>query len=101
MADVIQFGEIHTGRGNTGVNYEMGGAILCKTVKEKDLLVTIGLNASIKVSEQCRIAASHGTGNQIIGMIRRNITYKEKVLIVPLYNAIVRPHSAYCRPYKL
>ena len=56
---------------------------------------------NMKVSEQCRIAASKG--NQILGMIRRNITYKEKGLIVPLYKAIVRPHLEYCiqawRPY--
>ena len=29
-------------------------------------------------------------------MIRRNITYKEESLIVPLYKAIVRPHLEYC-----
>ena len=29
-------------------------------------------------------------------MIRINITYKEKNLIVPLYKAIVRPHLEYC-----
>ena len=29
-------------------------------------------------------------------MIRRNITYKEKGLIVPLYKAIARPHLEYC-----
>ena len=27
---------LHTGPGNTGMNYEMGGTILSKTVKEKD-----------------------------------------------------------------
>ena len=43
------------------------------------------MNANMKVSEQCRIAASKG--NQVLGMIRRNITYKEKSLIVPLYKA--------------
>ena len=41
-----------------------------------------------------RIAASKG--NQVLGMIRTNITYKEKSLIVPLYKAIVRPHLEYC-----
>ena len=82
---------IHTGSRNTGMNYEMGGTILSKTVKEKDLGVT--MNANMKVSEQCRIAASKG--NQVLGMIRRNITYKEKSLI-PLYEAIVRPHLEYC-----
>ena len=74
----LNFGKckcLHTGSGNTGMNYEMGGTILSKTVKEKDLGVT--MNANMKVSEQCRIAASKG--NQILGMIRRNKTYKEKV----------------------
>ena len=33
-------------------------------------------NANMKVSEQCRIAASEG--NQILGLIRRKITYEEK-----------------------
>ena len=83
---------LHTGPGNTGMNYEMGGSILSKTVTEKDLGVS--MNANMKVLEQCRIAASKG--NQILGMIRRNIIYKEKSLIVPLYKAIVRPHLEYC-----
>ena len=42
--------------------------------KEKDLGVTI--NAYMKGSEQCGIAASKS--NNILGLIRRNITYKEK-----------------------
>ena len=84
---------LHTGPGNTGMNYEMGGTILIiKTVTEKYLGVT--MNANMKVSEQCRIAASKG--NQVLGMIRRNITYKEKSLIIPLYKAIVRPLLEYC-----
>ena len=68
------------------MKYEMGGTILSKTMKEKYLGVT--MNANMKVSEQCRIAASKG--NQVRGMIRRNITHKEKSLIVHLYKAIVR-----------
>ena len=55
----------------------------------------------MKVSEQCGIAASKG--NAILVLIRRNITYKGKKLIIPLYKAIVRPHLEYCiqawRPY--
>ena len=83
---------LHTGSRNTGMNYEMGGTILSKTVKEKDLGVT--MNANMKVSEQCRIAASKG--NQVLGMIQRNITYKEKSLIIPLYLKQVRPNLEYC-----
>ena len=52
---------LHTWPGNTGMNYEMGGTILSKTGKEKDLGVT--MNANMKVSEQCRIAASKGNQN--------------------------------------
>ena len=54
---------LNTGLGITGLNYDMGGTVLCKIVKEKDSGVAI--NANIRVSEQCRIAASEG--NQIIG----------------------------------
>ena len=49
---------LHIGPGNTGMNYEMGGTILSKTVKEKDLGVT--MNANLNVSVQCRISASMG-----------------------------------------
>ena len=70
----------------------MGDTVLNTTIKEKDL----------KVSEQCAIAAAKG--NQILGLIRRNIVYKEKELIIPLYKTIVRPHLEYCiqawRPYR-
>ena len=83
---------LHTGHGNMDVNNKMGDTVLGTTVKEKDLGVTI--SANMKVSEQCGIAASKG--NQILGLIRRNITYKDKKLIIPLYKAIVRPHLEYC-----
>ena len=70
----------YTGHGNTIMNYEMGGTILRKTVPDKDLGVT--MNANMKVSELCIIAASKG--NQVRGMISRNITYnKEKGFSVP------------------
>ena len=56
---LFNFGKcLHTGSGNTGVNYEMGGTILSKTVMEKYLGVT--MNANMKIPEQCRIAASKG-----------------------------------------
>ena len=56
----------------------------------------------MKVSDQCWIAASKG--NQVLGLIRITITYKEKQLIVPQYKAIIRQHLEYCiqawRPYR-
>ena len=48
---LLNFGKckcLQTGPGNTGMNYEMRGTILSKTLKEKDLGVT--MNANMKVS---------------------------------------------------
>ena len=70
---------MHTGHGNMDEEYKMGGAVLGRTTQEKDLGVTF--RADMKVSEQCRIATLKG--NQILGLIRRTIMYKEKQLIVP------------------
>ena len=91
---------LHTGHWNEDAQYTMRGTVLNTTVKEKDLGLTI--SADMKVSEQCGIAAVKG--NQILGLIRRNIVYTEKELIIPLYKTIVRPRLEYCiqewRPYR-
>ena len=56
----------------------------------------------MKVSEQRGIAASKES--QIDGLIRPDIVYKEKDLIIQLYKLIVMPHLEYCiqawRPYR-
>ena len=44
---------LHTGPGNTGMNYEMGGTIVSKTVKEKDLGVS--MNANMKVQSNAEL----------------------------------------------
>ena len=91
---------IHIGHGNVDEEYKMGDAVLGRTTQEKDLRITF--SADMKVSERCGIAASNG--NQILGLIRRTIMYKEKQLIVPLYKAIIRTHLEYFiqawRPYR-
>ena len=70
----------------------MGGSVLNTTLNENDTGLTI--SADMKESEQCRIAAAKG--NQILGLIRRNIVYKDKELIIPLYKTIVRLRLEYC-----
>ena len=72
------------GHWNEDAQYTMGDTVLNTTVKEKDLGLTI--SADMKVSEQCGIAAAKG--NQILGLIRRYIVYKEKELIILLYKII-------------
>ena len=100
---ILNFGKckcLHTGHGNLDINNNIGYTVLCTTVKEKDLGITI--SADMKVSEHCGTSASKG--NQILGLIRRNITYKGKKRIMPLYKAIVRPHLECCiqawRPHR-
>ena len=60
--------------------------------KEKDIGVPI-IQADLKVSEQWHCSEK---GNQLLGMIRRNIAYREKKLIVQLFKAIVRPRLECC-----
>ena len=48
--------------------------------RRQRVMVDGKVSADIKVSEQCGIAAAKG--NQIFGLIRRNIVYKEKQLII-------------------
>ena len=99
---LLNFGKckcIHIGHGNIDEEYKMGGAVLGRVTQEKDLCVTF--SADMKVSEQYGIADSKV--NQILRLIRRNVTYKEKHIIVPLYKTVI-PHLEYCiqawRPYR-
>ena len=81
---LLKFGKCNclpVGNGNVDEEYKMGDAVLGRITTEKDYGFIF--SAYIKVSDQCGIAASKG--NQMIGLIRRTITYKEKQLIVPLY----------------
>ena len=58
---LIDFGKckcLYTGHGNEDAQYIMGGIVLNTTVKENDLGLTI--NADMKISEQCGIAAAKG-----------------------------------------
>ena len=73
---------------NEDAQYTIGGTILHTAGNEEDLRVSIC--ADMKVSALCGIAAV--IGNQMLGLISRNVEYKEKVLIILLYKTIIRPH---------
>jgi ribonucleases P/MRP protein subunit RPP40 len=83
---------IHMGRNNKEVVYKMGSHEIGKSVQEKDLGIII--DKSGKSSEQCIMAAKKA--NSILGMIKRNIKFKSKQVIVKLYKALVRPRLEYC-----
>ena len=83
---------LYIGHANAKTNYLMNNTMLLSTEREKDVGVIV--SSDMEVSEQCGIAARKG--NQILGLIRRNIAYRDKRLIIPLYISLVRPHLEYC-----
>lgn len=83
---------MHIGKKNVQNEYEMNGVKLKETENERDLGVIISKNG--KTSEQCLAAAKKG--NSVLGMIKRNIKWKDKDTIIRLYKALVRPKLEYC-----
>jgi len=83
---------MHIGVNNKEADYEIAGHKLDKVSEERVLGVIISNN--FKVSGQCVKAASKG--NQILGLINRTITCKNKRVILSLYKSLVRPHVEYC-----
>lgn len=83
---------IHLGSKNPQREYKMGNNILKKSKQERDLGVII--DSSGKSTEQCIMAVKKA--NTVLGMIKRNIVYKSKDVIVRLYKALVRPKLEYC-----
>ncbi len=57
----------------------------------KDFGVSVA--SSFKFSQQCKDAA--GKANRMPGFINRNISFKTKDVILPLYTSFVRPHLEY------
>jgi len=83
---------IHLGHKNKEFNYKLGNKELKKSVKERDLGVTV--DSSMKWSEQCNVAIKNA--NSTIGIIKRHITSRKKDIIVKLYKSLVRPKLEYC-----
>ncbi len=82
---------LQVGTRNLKYDYEMSGEKLESIHCVKDLGVTITLN--LKFIQQCKEAA--GKANRMLGFIKRNFSFKNKDIILPLYNSLVRPHLDY------
>jgi len=82
---------VHFGYNNPQQAYYMAGHQLATVSVEKDLGVYVA--ADLKCSKQCIEAAKRA--NRVLGMIARNITFKEQKTILMLYKALVRPHLEY------
>jgi hypothetical protein len=83
---------LHMGKSNKEAEYRMGVNTLKKITQERDLGVLI--DKSGKSAEQCALAVKKANG--ILGMIKRNIKFKSKNVIIKLYKSLVRPRLEYC-----
>ncbi len=90
---------LQVGTRNLKYDYEMSGEKLESVQCVKDLGVTI--TSILKFSQQCIEAA--GKANRMLGFIKRNFSFKNKDIILPLYNSLVRPPLEYavqfCSPH--
>ena len=83
---------LHLGNNNKKFEYYMGTNQIKSSDREKDLGVIVGCSA--KNTEQCIAAAN--AANKMLGLIKRNIQYKNKDTVSRLYKALVRPKLEYC-----
>ncbi len=82
---------LQVGTRNLKYEYEMSGEKLESVHCVKDLGVKITSN--LKFSQQCKKAA--GKANRMLAYIKRIFSFKNKDIILPLYNSLVRPHLEY------
>ncbi len=82
---------LQVGTRNLKYDYEMCDKKLKSVHCVKDLAVTIMLN--LKFSQQCKEAA--GKADRMLSFIKRNFSFKNKDINLPLYNGLVRLHLEY------
>ena len=83
---------MHVGKNNAEHEYQLGEKILKKSKQETDLGIVMDDNG--KSAGQCAKAVKKA--NAVLGMIKRNIHYKSKDVVVKLYKSLVRPRLEYC-----
>jgi len=83
---------LHMGYNNKEYDYKLGCNTIRSSATERDLGVVIDRTG--KSSAQCILAARKA--NTVLGMIKRNINFKSKDVIVRLYKALVRPRLEFC-----
>ena len=83
---------MHMGKNNLKHEYKLGEKVLRQSKQEIDLGVVVDDNG--KSAGQCAKAVKKA--NAVLGMIKRNIYFKSKDVIVKLYKSLVRPRLEYC-----
>ena len=82
---------MHIGHRNPQSVYTLQGARLEMTDREKDLGVTI--TSDLKFSKQCIEAEKKA--QRMLGYVKRQFGYRNKEIVLTLYNSLIRPHLEY------
>lgn len=82
---------MHIGHANQRADYSLLGHNVASTELEKDLGVQI--SSDLKFSEQCIEAEKKA--QRLLGCIRRRFRFRNKDIVLTLYNSLVRPHLEY------
>ena len=82
---------LHVGSRNPVANYTLLGAPIRPTEEQKDLRVLI--TQDLKFSKQC--IAAERRANKILGYIKRIFQYRNRKVVLQLYNSLVRPLLEY------
>ena len=82
---------MHIGFRNPRSDYSLQGTVLESTETEKDLGVVI--SSDLKFSKQCIEAEKKA--QKILGYIKRQFGFRNREIVLSLYNSLVRPHLEY------
>ena len=79
---------MHIGHNNMKRNYNMSNQQLPTTDQQRNqgIIIAKDLKWQKQTEKSCK------TANRVLGFIAHNFRYKNKELILPLYNSLVRPH---------
>ena len=86
-----KFRVLHLGRNNHIYQYRLGADLLERSSAEEDLGVLV--DNRFAVSQQCVLVAKKAIGN--LGCITESMASRVRVVIFPVYSALVRPHLKY------
>ena len=85
---------VHFGKNNSiNFNYEMNGEWLENIDHHRDLGLVV--SNDLKFNHQALVARNKA--NRILGFISKNVSYKNKDVILKLFNAYIRPQLEYCQ----
>ncbi len=83
---------LHIGNANLNLEYKMGDIQLKTIVSQKDLGIVI--SSDLKISKHC--IELEKKCNHLLGYIKCEFQYRNKKIVVTLYNSLVLPHLQYC-----